>query len=83
MGTTGRMALPQRIAAVEALAPPANDDQPAVAVVTPRDGAGFDADVVDAGGRVLLRLRGYRTVALPSPVDADKLAPLKAAMEAE
>ena len=32
---------------------------------------------------VFERLRGYRTVALPSPVDADKLAPLKAAMEAE
>jgi hypothetical protein len=83
MGTTGRLALPQRIAAVEALAPPATDEQRAVAVVTPRDGKGFDADVVDAGGRVLLRLHGYRTVALPSPLEADKVAPLKAAMEAE
>ena len=49
-------------------------------MVTPRDGAGFDADVVDARGRVVLRLRGYRTVALPSPLEADKLAPLQAAM---
>ena len=53
-----------------------------MAVVTPRDGAGFDAEVVDGEGRVVLRLRGYRTVVLPSPVEADKLAPLTAAMQA-
>ncbi len=82
MGTTGRLALPLRIAAVEALAPPPADPGAAVAVVTPRDGAGFDAEVVDGEGRVVLRLRGYRTVVLPSPVEADKLAPLTAAMQA-
>ncbi|MFN8642281.1 MAG: SDR family NAD(P)-dependent oxidoreductase [Candidatus Binatia bacterium] len=82
MGTTGRLALPQRIASIEALAPPASDDERAVAVVTPRDGAGFDADVVDGRGRVVLRLHGYRTVALPAPLEADKVAPVKAAMEA-
>jgi hypothetical protein len=81
MGTTGRLALPQRIAAIEALAPPASDAGAAVAVVTPRDGDGFDAEVVDARGRIVLRLRGYRTVALPSPLEADKVAPVKAAME--
>ena len=76
------MALPQRIAAVELLAPPADDR----AALRRGDAAatahGFDADVVDADGRVVLRLRGYRTVALPTPVDAARLAPLRDAMKA-
>ena len=80
MGTTGRLALPQRIAAVEALALPAGETVPTFAVVTPKDGDGFDAEVVAGDGRVILRLRGYRTVVLPDLVAAEKLVPVQAVM---
>jgi hypothetical protein len=48
-------------------------------VVTPRDG-GVDADVVDEGGRVRMRLEGYRTIELPGAVDAEALDPIRSAM---
>ena len=47
--------------------------------MTPRDG-GADAEVVDAGGRVRVRLEGYRTIELPGGMDGDALAPLRDAM---
>jgi hypothetical protein len=81
MGTTGRLALPQHIAAVEALALPAGETVPTFAVVTPKNGDGFDAEVVAGDGRILLRLRGYRTVGLPNLVAAEKLAPVRAVMQ--
>ena len=80
MGTTGRLGLPQRIASVETATPLAGEGAHAFAVVTPKDGAGFDAEVIDAAGRIVLRLRGYRTVALPGAVASDTVAPLTAAM---
>jgi hypothetical protein len=54
---------------------------PLHAVVTPReDGRGVDAEVVDAEGRVRLRLEGYRTIELPAPLDEEAVGPIKAAM---
>ena len=54
------------------------------AVVSPRDdGDGVDAEVVDERGRVRVRLEGYRTIELPGGVDADALAPIRAAMGGE
>jgi hypothetical protein len=49
------------------------------AVTRLRDG-GVDADVVDAGGTVVLRMRGYRTTALPLPLPDDVLQPFRRAM---
>jgi hypothetical protein len=80
MGTTGRLALPQRIAAIDVLAPSAAENGRTCAVVMPKNGDGFDAEVVDAAGAVILRLHGYRTVALPTPVAANEVAPLREAM---
>jgi hypothetical protein len=50
------------------------------AVVTPHAAEGsFDAEVIDTAGNKYLRLRGYRTVALPSSVDGDVLKALREA----
>jgi NAD(P)-dependent dehydrogenase (short-subunit alcohol dehydrogenase family) len=82
IGTSGRMALPMRVAKVV----PTGGAGPAGyghAVVTPRDDGSFDALVVDGAGRVGLRLEGYRTVSLPGALDDSQVAPLRAAMGAE
>ena len=51
------------------------------AVTTAGEGGGVDAVVVDGEGRVLVRLSGYETVALPgTAAPADVLAPLEAAL---
>jgi hypothetical protein len=39
-------------------------------VVTPRGDEGVDADVVDGSGRVLVALRGYRTILVPMEDEA-------------
>jgi hypothetical protein len=80
LGTAGRMALPTR---VERVVRYAGADAPGAlwAVVSPRDGGdGVDAEVVDEAGRVRVRLEGYRTIDLPGGVDAEALAPIRAAM---
>ena len=80
LGTAGRMALPTHVDRVVRFA---GADAPGRlwAVVTPRDGGeGVDAEVVDEDGRVRVRLEGYRTIELPGGVDAEALAPLRAAM---
>ena len=41
---------------------------------------GFDARVVDASGRVLVRLSGYDTVELPGGVEDRSVGPLREAM---
>ncbi len=49
------------------------------AVVTPDvDRGSFDADVVDSIGNRYVHLRGYRTVALPDPIDFEPLKVLQA-----
>ncbi len=81
LGTNGRMALPTHLTRVEALGSEREVSGRAYAVVTPRpDGEGFDAEVVDDAGRVHLRMEGYRTVALPVPVDVALLEPLQSAV---
>jgi hypothetical protein len=79
IGTTGRMALPMhvdRIIRYRTTKKPG----PLWAVVTPRDGAA-DADIVDATGRVRMRLEGYRTSELPGELDAATVEPIRSAMK--
>ena len=59
----------------------AEDGGELFAVVHPQGGDGVDAEVVDASGRVRLRLEGYRTTALPGGLDPDTLDPIRAAMD--
>jgi hypothetical protein len=54
------------------------------AQMTPRPGSGdelsFDGRVVDEEGQVYLEMNGYRTARLPATIDAEQVAPLKAAV---
>jgi hypothetical protein len=84
LGTTGRLALPSRIARLTFYGTPdiaaaTRFETLFLAMVTPRDG-GFDADVIDSRGRLQLSLRGYQTIALPSAIDDRLLAPFRAAL---
>ena len=40
----------------------------------------FDGRVVDEKGRVYLEMNGYRTARLPTSIDPEQVAPLKAAV---
>jgi hypothetical protein len=84
MGAQGRMGLPQHIDRVSLLLPiPEADDVRLYAVVTSDGRGGFDAEVVDMKGNRYAEISGYRTVAIPSAVDAEGLKALQAAMSLE
>jgi NAD(P)-dependent dehydrogenase (short-subunit alcohol dehydrogenase family) len=83
MGVQGRMGLPQHIDRVSVLGVPAGAVGRLYAVVTPEPGGSFNAEVVDTAGNCYVQLSGYRTVALPSAVDSERLKTLQALMSAE
>ena len=86
MGAQARMGLPQHIDRVSLLSlPTAESEDTGLYAVVSRDGdrGNFDAEVVDAKGNCYLQLNGYRTVALPSAVDAERLKVLQVAMSLE
>ncbi len=85
MGSHGRMGLPQRIDRVSSLLLPVpeTEDIRLYAVVTSDGRGGFDAEVVDMKGNRYVEISGYRTVAIPSDVDAEGLKALQAAMSLE
>jgi hypothetical protein len=78
IGTRGRMALPMHI---DRMTPfrDANKAGRLWAVVTPHQD-GMDAEVVDARGRVRVRLEGYRTSALPVAPETNALSPIRTAL---
>ncbi len=78
-GRYGRLALPLHIGRVSLLAEPA-ESAVLVAVVHPA-GDGFDAEVLDGSGRVVLRLADYRTVPLPAPLSDDVRDPIRSTMD--
>ena len=84
MGVEGSMGLPQHLDRISYSSLPLNPeaaDTGIYAVVTPGPGRGsFDAEVVDARGNRYLQLKGYRTVAVPGAVDAERLKALHDAM---
>jgi hypothetical protein len=81
LGTTGRLALPLRVARVLQF-PVDNPQGPWRAVVTPRtDSRGVDAVVVDDLGHVCISLEAYETIAMPGDLDDDALRPLRQAMQ--
>jgi len=86
MGTQGRMGLPQHIDRVSSLVSPSPESADArlYAVAIPDPGrSSFDAEVVDTKGNCYLQLSGYRTVAVPGAVDAERLKALQAAISLE
>ncbi len=85
MGGQGRMGLPRHIDRISSLLLPVpeTEDTRFYAVVTSDGRGGFDAEVVDTKGTCYLQISGYRTVAIPSAVDAEGLKALQAAMSLE
>jgi NAD(P)-dependent dehydrogenase (short-subunit alcohol dehydrogenase family) len=79
IGLTGVMALPREVERVVPVRP-VDGSSPLFAVVHPVGDGGFDCRVVDAEGDVILRLDGYRTVALPGTVPDELGGPLRRAM---
>jgi hypothetical protein len=80
----GRMGLPQHVHRAWLLRAPELAEGRLYAVVTPDpDQGSFDAEVLDAKGNRYVHLSGYRTVALPTGLDAELLKPLQAAMSLE
>jgi acyl transferase domain-containing protein len=81
MGAQGRMGLPLHINCVSSLLIPESADTRLYAVVTAEQAGGsFDAKIMDAKGNLYLQLSGYRTIAVPNAVDAERLKVLQAAM---
>lgn len=79
MAAQSRMGLPQHIDRVSVFGSAEKAQGRLYAAVTPNPGKGsFDAEVVDAAGNRYVQLRGYRTVALPSAIDAERLRALQA-----
>jgi NAD(P)-dependent dehydrogenase (short-subunit alcohol dehydrogenase family)/acyl carrier protein len=73
-GRDARMALPAAVRSSRVLG---TSPQGAVYALARRgDDGAFDCVVVDEGGQVLVRVDGYQTVALPTPVPDDVLHPL-------
>jgi hypothetical protein len=80
-GREGRLALPAHVDRLRVVGdvPTGLLPEGVVAVAEPSaaDGSGrFDCVVVDAQGRVLLRLEGYRTVPMPGELTDEVRAPL-------
>jgi hypothetical protein len=82
LATLGRFGLPLHIDQVSVMRPPELAEGHLFAVVTPNPERGsFDAEVVDVKGHRHVHLVGYRTVAMPVPLDPRLLRPMQAAME--
>ncbi len=78
MGAQDRMGLPNQVQCVSSLKVP-NSHVRVYAVVTPDPARGtFDAEVVDEDGRRYVHLGGYRTIAMPSAINADQVTTLHA-----
>jgi hypothetical protein len=77
LATDGTLGLPLRVRRLQ-VAPGAAEATGLAAVVTAGEAGGVDAVVVDGQGRVLVRLSGYETVALPGAAPTDALTPLEA-----
>ncbi|HUJ05009.1 MAG TPA: SDR family oxidoreductase, partial [Streptosporangiaceae bacterium] len=79
IGQAGRMALPARADGVTMLHRP-QPDQQLFAMVQPTADGAFDCRVVDGEGDVVLRVDGYRTVGIDSPMPAGPQAAIHRAM---
>jgi hypothetical protein len=82
MGAQDRMGLPHHVECVSS-AKVTDSHVRLYAVVTPDPTHGtFDAEVVDEDGRRYVHLGGYRTIAMPSAINADHVKALHAMLSA-
>jgi hypothetical protein len=80
LGVEGQFGLPRALESVCVSGDPIAVKGALYAIVTPIPDKGtFDAEVVNEDGVSYVRITGYRTVALPSAVDAEPLKALRAA----
>ena len=80
VGREGRMALPTHVTRAIVLGGVGEAAEGPLTVTAQQGPEGFDCIVTDAGGAVLVRLEGYRTVTLPQPLADDVQAPIRSVM---
>jgi hypothetical protein len=79
-----RLGLPYAFKELAVLATPERNPEAACFSVVVRNPDGsYDATLVDGKGEVYLILRGYKTMDLPDPVQADLLKPLQQGLQSE
>jgi hypothetical protein len=84
MGVLERMGLPRGIDHVALQNPTETTEERLYAVVIPdQEHGSFDAEVVDSKGNRYLQLRGYRSVPVPTAVNAEDVKTLHALMSLE
>jgi Polyketide synthase dehydratase len=79
VGQDGHLALPAHADLVSVLHRP-SPDVPLFAMARPAGNGTFDCRVVDGDGDVVVRIDGYRTIGLDSPLPADLQQPIHDAM---
>jgi hypothetical protein len=79
-GRDGRLALPTHVTRAVVLGDAGEAAAGPVTVTATQGPDGFDCVVTDASGTVSVRLEGYRTVALPQPLEDEVRAPISAVM---
>ena len=79
-GRDGRGALPTHVTRAVVLGSAGEAAEGPLLVTAQQGPDGFDCIVTDASGAVAVRLEGYRTVALPQPLDDAVQAPIRTVM---
>jgi len=79
LANQARMGLPYRIDRLQVFSP-VDESKGLFAAIVRRNGEGFDGEVVDEKGNILLAVAGYRTMQLPDPVDGELLKPIQGAL---
>ncbi|MBK9682990.1 MAG: SDR family NAD(P)-dependent oxidoreductase [Betaproteobacteria bacterium] len=77
-GLEGRLALPAHVDSARVLRDPARAKGALYALARPSAPGCFDCLVVDSAGQVIVRVDGYRSIPLPSPIAAAVAANLHA-----
>jgi hypothetical protein len=78
-GLEGRLALPSHVGSARVLRDPAKAKGALHALARPSAPGCFDCLVIDSAGQVIVRVDGYRSIPLPSPIPAAVAADLHAA----
>ena len=78
-GRDGRLALPMRVGSARVLATGAAPAAPVQAIARQTGHDEFECAVIDGDGNVVVRLEGYRTIPLPTPIPESVAAALGSA----
>jgi hypothetical protein len=79
-----RLGLPYAFRELKLAAPPDSAQNGTYfAVVVSNPDTSYDVKVVDGQGNVPMILRGYQTMSLPDPIQADLLDPIQSAFQVE